>query len=218
MVTSRSLPTGGSEAHHTAREGPHGVALAVRGVDRARTKPKPKTRAKGRGPRKILAPSKMVSGGGPVARQGQALRVPLRVPLTRSVGGRSRRSRVGAGARVGAGGKTHAPQGIRAHGQYGQSRQRSVFVVLYSYRGGTTTPHRKGRKRNENPSCRRVSQRAGDNARPERGTVGRGVHPRRHCPAGVRETACPPQWPLLRCLRVHMWELVQGRSGRSLKG
>ena len=65
----------------------------MRGVDRARTKPKPKTRAKGRGPRKILAPSKMVSGGGPVARQGQALRVPLRVPLTRSVGGRSRRSR-----------------------------------------------------------------------------------------------------------------------------
>lgn len=74
-----------------------GVSLAVRGVDRARTKPKPKTRAKGRGPRKILAPSKMVSGGGPVARQGQALRVPLRVPLTRSVGGRSRRSR-GRGA------------------------------------------------------------------------------------------------------------------------
>ena len=73
MVTSRSLPTGGSEAHHTAREGPHGVVLVVRGVDRARTKPKPKTRAKGRGPRKILAPSKMVSGGGPVARQGQAL-------------------------------------------------------------------------------------------------------------------------------------------------
>ena len=70
-----------------------GVSLAVRGVDRARTKPKPKTRAKGRGPRKILALSKMVSGGGPVARQGQALRVPLRVPLTRSVGGRSRRSR-----------------------------------------------------------------------------------------------------------------------------
>ena len=97
MVTSRSLPTGGSEAHHTAREGPHGVVLVVRGVDRARTKPKPKTRAKGRGPRKILAPSKMVSGGGPVARQGQALRVPWRVPLTRSFRGRSRRSRAGTG-------------------------------------------------------------------------------------------------------------------------
>ena len=116
--------------------------------------------------------------------------------------------------------KPLAPQGILTHGQYGQSRQREYpyGTILVPQKGAWRSTKRKGRKRNEDPSNRRVPSRAGDNAYPERGTVGRGAHPRRHCPAGVGGAACPAGTALLRGPWVFLWVMVSSRGGRSLRG